>query len=113
ERRPITFLSRQAIGAEPPKQHIIRRRVLGMQLEPVALEPLQLDHAAFDLLGTLIADWVAEHRQTAVLIPIFQNPPTNLVARLGEEAAVGGSRRNPDRWRAGRGGGLATMIPIA
>src|SRR6266545_5234960 len=108
ERIPITLLCAQAIRAEPPEQHIIRSRVFGMQLEPVTLKPLELDRAPFDLLADLIADWVAKYRQAAVLIPILENPPTDLVASFGEEATVASGRRGRRRR-----GGLTTTIPIA
>ena len=62
EGKRVATLLRQTIGAQPAQQHIIRSLILGVQLQPVALEPLHLAWLAFDQLLLLRADRQPERR---------------------------------------------------
>jgi hypothetical protein len=60
-----------------------------VQLEAIALEPLQLEQLAFDLLLMLIGGREAEDRQAAVLLPELTDATADALAGLGEAALIG------------------------
>src|SRR6266545_4834764 len=109
ERIPVALLRCQAIGAQAAQQHIIRPRILGVQLQPVAFEPLQLEWLTLDPLAGLVGDREAEHWQPAVLVPVLQDAPAHVMAGLAEEAAVAAGQRRGGRLRRR----LGAMIAIA
>ena len=74
----------QDLLAEQAQQHIVGRRVLGVQLEALALEVL---HRAA-LFGQLIGERVAEHRQAAVLLPVLRKAPADAMAGLGKTGSL-------------------------
>src|SRR5438067_964679 len=80
---PVAALLRQPIGAQPPQQHIIGASVLRVQLQPVALEPLNLERLALDLLLVLRRDREAEDRQPAVLLPELADAPVDTEPGFG------------------------------
>src|SRR5262249_15127039 len=57
---PVAALLLEAIGTQPAKQHVVGARVLGVQFQAVALEPLHLNRPAPDLLLAPWANWVGE-----------------------------------------------------
>src|SRR5262245_42922997 len=77
---PITALLAQAIRAKAAKQDIVGAYVLGVQLQAVALELLDLQAPFFDQLLVLRADREAEDRQTAVLLPEVANASAHALA---------------------------------
>src|SRR5262249_30829013 len=96
EGEPVAALLREPIGAQAAQQHIVGVGVLGVQLQPVALEPLNLHRPALDLLLVLVGRWEAEDRQAAVLLPELADAAVDALPRLGETARrrVGRARRS-------------------
>ena len=68
------------VGTEAAEQHVIGRLVLGVQFEAVALEILH----GVAALGEWLAYRVAEDGEAAVGLPVFEELPSEVVARLGE-----------------------------
>jgi hypothetical protein len=89
KRFPIAPQLAQAVGAHAPEQDIIGRRVLRVQLQTAALEPLDLSRAAFDQLGLLWRDRQAEGHQPAIALPEIAERAGDAVARRGEAARAG------------------------
>src|SRR5688572_4808483 len=79
---PVTPLEQQCIVTEAAKQHIIGWRMLGVQFEAGALEPLGLDCRALDIFRAQRRDRKAEHRQAAVALPISADAPADAQAGL-------------------------------
>jgi hypothetical protein len=82
----IAALLGQPIGAEPTEQHIVGARILGVQLEPVALEPLHLQLTAFYRFDLLRRYWKAKYRQATVLLPKLADTPLDTKACLRKTA---------------------------
>ena len=53
-------LRAQPIHTQPAQQHVIGSLTIGVQLQPIALEPLHLARLPFDQLLLLRGDWQAE-----------------------------------------------------
>src|SRR6266508_562072 len=88
--------------AQAAQQYVIRRLVLGVQLEARALEPLHAVILALDRLGLRIAQRQAKQRQALGLAlallavelqaagaPGRQDRAADMMASFGEESAVG------------------------
>src|SRR5262245_49166278 len=86
---PVATLLRQPVGTKPTEQDIIGAGVFGVQLQAVALEPLDLEWLAFDLLLLLRRDREAKDRQTAVLLPELADASFDAEPGLGETALAG------------------------
>src|SRR5689334_12233091 len=69
--RRISAELRQALRAHAPKQYLIRRAILGVQLEARPLSPL--GHKFLRSVGVSLGagrrDRIAEHRQPTILAP--------------------------------------------
>src|SRR5262249_12868986 len=81
-RMPVDALLLEHFLAQQAKQHIVGWRVLGVQLKALALEILHRTAA----LGQLVAEWIAEYRQAAILAPVLRKATADAVAGLGEAA---------------------------
>src|SRR5689334_9994315 len=77
EGEPIAALLDQAIDAQAAEQHIVGPLILRVQLQAIALEPLDLKGLALDQLFMLVGRREAEHRQPAVLLPELADAATD------------------------------------
>src|SRR5262245_54261400 len=96
EGKPVAALLIEPVDAQAAKQDIIGARILGVQLQTVALEPLELHRPALDLLLALRRDREAKDRQAAVLLPELADAAVDALTGLGEAA-----RRRAGRARQG------------
>ncbi len=96
---PVAAELAQALVAQPAQQHVVGSRVLGVQLEAVALEELRHVRAAAHLLLARRAEWQAEDRQAAVLTPILGEAALDAVGHFLEAELLGGTRESGTRER--------------
>ena len=75
----------QALHTEAPGGHA----AVGLNLQPVALEPLHLERRALDGLGGLGGDREAKDGEAAAALPGGADRPADALPGLGEAALIG------------------------
>ena len=96
---PITSLLVESISTQSTEEHIVRAFVLGVQLEPIALEALDSNDLAFD--GTLLLRpyWEPKDCKSTVLLPEFGYPPVHTLVGFGKAALSGFGGTYAVQWR--------------
>lgn len=101
---PTAALTVLDFNAEVTEQDIVGRRVVGVEFEAVAFEPLHLHGLSFDHFLALCGDGEAKDGQTAVLLPEGAEAPVDTEAGFGKAAGLrgGGGLGSPRQGEEGQ-----------